>query len=325
MNFNGENLDYQYSPRQRRKQLSFFQSKSLKLEFLENMKSPKGFRRYLGSPLRYAGGKSLATAKIIEFFPNKLRKMVSPFFGGGSVEIATALELDVEVLGYELFDILVKYWQIQLNQPKNLYEKLKRFKPTPKDYDRVKARLKKHWLKEKKLSKLDLASHYFFNHNLSYGPSFLGWMSKIYECPKKYKRAIEKVRDFRCKNLKVFQGSFEKTIPVHNKEFLYLDPPYFLGGKSKMFKGIYPQRNFPIHHKGFNHTLLRDLLLKHKGKFVLSYNDCPEIRKLYKEFDIEKIKWQYTMGQGETRIGFNRIKDNRDHVKKSHELLIIKS
>ena len=30
------------------------------------------------------------------------------------------------------------------------------------------------------------------------------------------------------------------------------------------------------------------------------------------------------MGQGETRIGANRINGNRNHVKQSHEILIIK-
>ncbi len=30
------------------------------------------------------------------------------------------------------------------------------------------------------------------------------------------------------------------------------------------------------------------------------------------------------MGQGETRIGFNRINGNKNHVKQSHEILIVK-
>ncbi len=308
----------------RRKPLFF---PDLKESFLRSMKSPKGYKRYLGSPLRYAGGKSLATAKIIKCFPDTITKeVVSPFFGGGSIEIALAAEMNSKVIGYDLFDILVNYWQAQISNPLALYSKLKKFKPTKEVYSKIKTRLKKHWLKELKLNKLDLACHYFFNHNLSYGPGFLGWMSKIYENEIKYWKAIEKVRDFRCPNLKVYQGSFEKTLPRHNKSFLYLDPPYFLDGDSKMFKGIYPQRNFPIHHKDFDHKRLRDLLLKHKGKFVLSYNDCSQVRELYKGFDIEimKVKWQYTLGQGETRIGFNRVQDKRNHIKKSHEILIIK-
>lgn len=91
-----------------------------------------------------------------------------------------------------------------------------------------------------------------------------------------------------------------------------------------MFKGIYPQRNFPVHHNNFDHEKLRDLLLKHKGRFILSYNDCSTIREWYKDFLFINVSWQYTMGQGETRIGLNRKNGNMSHVKKSHEVLIVK-
>ena len=63
---------------------------------------------------------------------------------------------------------------------------------------------------------------------------------------------------------------------------MYCDPPYYIGSDSKMFKGVYPMRNIPVHHKDFPHEKLRDMLKKHKGGFILSYNDCPTIRKYYK-------------------------------------------
>jgi DNA adenine methylase len=92
-----------------------------------------------------------------------------------------------------------------------------------------------------------------------------------------------------------------------------------------MFRGIYPQRNFPIHHNNFNHHALRDLLLNHhKGGFILSYNDCSVIREWYSSCKIVEVAWQYTMGQGETRIGLNRINSNRNHIKFSHEIIISK-
>ena len=125
--------------------------------------------------------------------------------------------------------------------------------------------------------------------------------------------------------MKVYNESFETSIPKHNGDFLYLDPPYFLEGDSKMFKGIYPMRNFPVHHNGFKHDLLSDLLKQHSGGFILSYNDCTWVREAYKNFKIVEISWQYTMGQGETRIGKNRLERNYDNenIKTSHELLII--
>ena len=136
---------------------------------------------------------------------------------------------------------------------------------------------------------------------------------------------LDKVKSFVVPKLKVYQEKFEKSIPKHNQDFLYLDPPYFLDGDSKMFKGIYPMRNFPIHHNGFNHNELARLLRQHKGGFILSYNDCSYIREAYKDFKIVDISWQYTMGQGETRIGKNRLERDYDNgnEKTSHELLIL--
>ena len=64
---------------------------------------------------------------------------------------------------------------------------------------------------------------------------------------------------------------------------------------------------------------------KHRGGFILSYNDCSWVRNAYKDFKIIEVKWQYTMGQGETRIGKNRLERDYDNtnVKSSHELIII--
>ena len=282
------------------------------------------YARYNGLPLRYAGGKSLGVGYIVEYIPDGLDRLMSPFIGGGSVEVACAKELGIQVRAYDIFDILVNYWQVQLSSRNELADRLEKWQPTKEQYANIKARLKAHWTKESLISDpLELAAHYWFNHNLSYGPGFLGWMSKIYESPVRYMRAVDKVRHLYCPKLSVEVGSFEETIPYHNAEFLYCDPPYYLD-EGKMFRGIYPQRNFPVHHKGFNHELLRDLLYNHKGGFVLSYNDCQTIRDWYADFQVIEVKWQYTLGQGETRIGKNRINNGTDHVKKSHELLIVK-
>lgn len=294
--------------------------------FLPSLKSnsKNNYKRYLGSPLRYAGGKSLAVGYILKLLPDNIKKVVSPFLGGASVEIAMTKELGIEVIGYDIFDILINYWQVQLKSPEKLYQELNKLKPTKEEYKKVKEILKKHWKGEIKLEKIKLATYYYFNHNLSYGPGFLGWPSSVYIDKKKYETILERVKNFKAARLKVFCGDFKKTIPKHKNDFMYLDPPYFLEGDSKMFRGIYPQRNFPVHHNNFDHKRLHELLKEHKGGFILSYNDCKQIREWYKDYEIYKPSWQYTMGQGETRIGLNRIKNNSNHIKESHELLIYK-
>lgn len=281
------------------------------------------YKRYNGLPLRYAGGKSLAVGHVLEHLPNNIKTMMSPFFGGGAIEIACARELGIDVQGYDIFNLLTNFWQVVLKSPDKLAAELEKMSPTKTQYEAVKKRLKAHWDGKKKIvGKMELATLYWFNHNLSYGPGFLGWMSSIYECENRYQRLLNKIQNFYCRPLSVATGSFEKTIPTHDGTFLYCDPPYYLND-GKMFRGIYPQRNFPVHHNGFDHLLLSQLLKRHKGGFILSYNDCDTIRELYAGYKIVEVEWQYTMGQGETRIGKNREGAGTNHVKESHEILIV--
>jgi DNA adenine methylase len=295
---------------------------SPKEKFLKELRGKgKKYKRYLGSPLRYAGGKSWAVGYVVEKLPENIKRLVSPFFGGGSIEIAVAKELGIEVLGFEIFDILVNYWKVQIEMPYELYQELSRLKPNRETYKWVKEELKKHWQGKIKLPPLKLAAYYYFNHNLSYGPGFLGWMSSVYANEETYSRLLERVKNFNVKNIRVECCSFEEVIPKFKDDFLYCDPPYYLGKDSTLFRGLYPQRNFPIHHNNFDHELLRELLLNHKGGFILSYNDSPTIRKWYKDFEIIELPIQYTMGQGETRIGLNRKMKMSNHIKKSKRIV----
>lgn len=295
--------------------------------FLNSIKGNKlKYKRVSITPIRYAGGKSLAVGYICELIPTNVDKVVSPFFGGGSIEFAISKGLKIPVIGYDIFPDLVNFWNVLKKNKKKLITKLRTLEPTKEEYNKVKTILKNHWDNKDKnpLNKIDWATYFYFNHNLSYGPSFLGWMSKKYEDKELYEKLLKNLNNINMDNIQVKCSSFEKILNLYKDDFLYLDPPYFLNGTSKMFAGIYPQRNFPIYHNNFNHLLLNQMLKKHKGGFILSYNDCQEIRELYKDYKIIDVKWQYTMGQGETRIGKNRKENNLTNKKDSHEILIIK-
>jgi DNA adenine methylase len=292
------------------------------------------------TPIRYAGGKSRAI-KIISPYLDNETKIVSPFMGGGSLEVNWASK-GIEVIGYDLFDVLVNFWNVLLNNNTELVNKLKTINPTPEEYSRIKEILMKwentqgmlegwktdHYKRDEvvKLNDATAAAYYFFNHNTSYGPGYLGWGSSVYLKKEKWDTMIKNIERFNLSSLSVKQGSFESVLPNHTNDTLYLDPPYYLekDKDNKMFTGIYPMRNIPIHHNGFNHELLRDLLLNHKGKFVLSYNNCETIREYYNDFEQVFPTWNYSMGNGETRVGKNREKAGITNSKDSHEILIIK-
>ncbi len=102
------------------------------------------------SPLRYAGGKSRAIGHIIEYLPKNIENtIVSPFFGGGSFEFVASKKLGFKVLGYDIFDILVNYWNVQINEPEKLYQELKNLIPDKKNYTKNRHILLNYWEKVK--------------------------------------------------------------------------------------------------------------------------------------------------------------------------------
>jgi|TARA_B100001094_G_C18144001_1_gene779562 DNA adenine methylase len=289
--------------------------------------------------LRYAGGKSKAVKKIGKF-ADDYDTIISPFIGGGSLEVHWASN-GKKVHAYDIFDVLVNFWQVLLTEPESLSEEMLKISATKEEYAAIKELListpqtqellsswKTDHYRRKEVTELSpevLAAYYYFNHNCSYGPAFLGWASSLYMKQDKWEKQADKVKKFKCENLSVACGDFSKAFEEHPKDFFYLDPPYYLrkDADNKMFKGIYPMRNIPVHHDGFPHEKLRDLLLQHEGDFVLSYNNCETIREYYKDFDFYFPSWSYSMGNGETRIGKNRSEHNKA-TKESHEILIVK-
>jgi DNA adenine methylase len=308
--------------------------KSLFLSNLLSNSPRQKYKRYNWAPIRYPWWKSLAVGYILELLPNNIKKVVSPFIWWWSVEVAISKELDIPVIWYDIFDILVNFWQVLLdNDKKNkMLNILLNLEPNKNTYENIKKRLKKHWERSeyKKWSKeniisdkVKLAAYYYFNYNLSYGPGFLWWPSSVYLNKKRYLSMLEKLKKFENNNLQVYCSDFKKVLKKHKNDFLYLDPPYYIGKDSKMFKWIYPMRNFPVHHNGFPHEILRDMLKEHKWWFILSYNDCPTIREYYKEYNQYFPSWQYTMWQWEKRIWKNRKARNcNTNIKESHEILI---
>ena len=273
------------------------------------------------TPIRYAGGKSKAYKIITEYIP-KLpypQRIISPFIGGGSLESKWSSELDIPVYGFDIFDALINFWSVLLSRPNDLADRLRELKPTKEEYEKVKEILLrwgytqdmlKDWHTDYykrepiELSELDAAAYYFFNHNLSYGPMYLGWMSKIYQSQTKWDKMTHYIGSYRNPNLEVCKASFDEIIPNYPNDLIYLDPPYYLkkDDDNKMLKGMYPNCNIDVHHTGFNHELLRDLLHNHKGTFILSYNNCETIREYYKDFTLVYPEWHYSYQAGEKRV-----------------------
>lgn len=300
-----------------------------KFEYLQSIAKQDGTFKVQtrSSPLRYPGGKSRAVGLITQYFPDSLpKKILSPFLGGASMEIAWAKNLDVdEVVGCDIFKPLTIFWEVILSDPNGLADRLQKFQLGESNYYAYKQVLA-DWYNDpiaNKLTDIDAAAYFYFNMQLSYGPLFLGWTNDKYMMDANgYQRTLERIRNFSAPKLKVKNISFEQALKDHPDYFVYADPPYLLGYDSKVFRPMYPNQKGE-HHKNFKHELFRDLMLSRNTDWIISYNDCGTIRQWYSNYEFQFPKWAYTLQQGETRK--DGQKGNRDSTKESKEILIIKS
>lgn len=98
---------------------------------------------------------------------------------------------------------------------------------------------------------------------------------------------IQELED-RMATVVVENQDFETLIRHYDRpdSFFYADPPYF--------------STEDMYEVGFgwdDHVRLRETLGRITGKFLLSYNDCPEIRKLYDGFSLFDFSRTHSMAQ----------------------------
>lgn len=231
------------------------------------------------SPLRYPGGKSRAVRTIYELLPD-IKHLVSPFFGGGSVELYCATQ-GIKVHGADAFKPLVEFWKQALRNPVRLAEQVSKFLPLQKETFYA----MQQELREVKDS-MQLATKFFVLNRASFsGTTLSGGMSPGH--PRFTASAIERLQNFRVKNLTVKFADYRKTIQANPDKFLYLDPPYAIKSDN-----LYGHRGDM--HKGFDHEELA-AILKSRSGWILSYNNSPEITRLYQGYDIIEPNWTYGM------------------------------
>ena len=94
--------------------------------------------------------------------------------------------------------------------------------------------------------------------------------------------------------------------------FIYLDPPYF----DNKNKGLYGKKGEL--HKGFDHLKLFEWVDKHSknNKVMLSYDDSPYIRELYKNYNIYSFDFVYSM----TNTGGHLCKEGKEIVITNYEI-----
>lgn len=254
---------------------------------------------YLRSPLRYPGGKSRAVSQILEIIPPELDELCSPFFGGGSIELACVSQ-GVKVSGYDGFEPLVNFWQVLLEDAEALAKLVEEYHPLTRT--RFYALQKQYFGISERTAQA--ATFFALNRSSYSGTTLSGGMSL--EHKRFTPSSIKRLADFGADNLTVEHADFRESIPKHSDKFLYLDPPYANGEK------LYGNRGDM--HEDFDHNALADIILDRPG-WVLSYNDCDMIRELYRDNHFVPAEWAY--GMNNSRLSNEVIILSQDYIQVS--------
>ncbi len=257
------------------------------------------------SPLRYPGGKTRASKILDEniskyFILDDFDTILSPFFGGGSFEFYLQNSYNKKIIANDKFTPLYNFWKQIKNNNIELYEELKDIKNIKKeDFQRYRNEIMN--LNDDILKQ---ATFYFIINRCSFNGSTLsGGFSEEASKKRFTKSSKEKIKNLNLIDFEIYNYDFEKFIDEYdnkNNILMFLDPPYYLEEKSNLYG-----KNGDL-HETFDHQKLYDTI-KNKKKWIMTYNDCEYIRKLYSEYLILPINWTYGMNKS----------------KKSSEIIII--
>lgn len=244
--------------------------------------------------LRYPGGKHYGRKFIIPYFPQNITEMISPFLGGGSIEVFMASN-GVKVHAYDKFDLLVNYWKYQLQQPRKLAERIHRYFPMSR-YKFFELRNNIYTIP----NGLERAAVFFVLNICSFsGITLSGGFSnentrERFNKEKTHSLMIEKIQNLNITNMTVECQDFITTLERHTTEFMYLDPPY-------MIKKDYLYGKMGNLHSNFDHYGLCERL-KARNNWIMSYDNNDVIRKMYKNNRIQEVEWNNSFNKKGKKI-----------------------
>ncbi len=258
------------------------------------------------SPLRYPGGKSKALKQILPIIP-KFSEYREPFVGGGSVFIAlrqmTKKEITFKIndLNYELYC----FWITVKNNLDKMVKEIKKIKKENSSGTELYQKL----FDEKCETEFDRGVRFFILNRITFsGLAESGGYSEQSFKKRFTESSIERLADLNKIMINIeITGDDYKDLLLQDGDnvFIFLDPPYLTAAPAKLYG-----KNGDL-HTDFNHKKLAETLKECEHKWLMTYDDCEEIRDFYDFAYIKEWKLQYAMG--------NYMKEK---VEKGNELFI---
>lgn len=266
------------------------------------------------SPLRYPGGKSLMTNFFVDLFHrNGLKDVVyaEPYAGGAGAAINLLLNNHVDKIIINDANIgIYSFWRALINESDKYIQTIKDIPVTLEE-----------WYKQREVViksrtpsfELGVATFFMSRTNRSgviLGGA-IGGATEEKQINAKYKidcrfnktDLIQRLENIAKNKQRIAVSDKDALIFLRELDknvFVYLDPPYYVKGKS-LYMNHYIKKN----HEELAHFLQNEA----QFNWVLSYDDVPQIREMYTDMELFKFPLKYTVSK--KQIGYELLTHSR--------------
>ena len=239
----------------------------------------------MNSFISWIGGKKLLRRQILEQFPDPgtFDRYIEVFGGAAWIMFAKEQHAKLEVYN-DVNGQLVNLFRVVKYHPEALQKELEWLLMSREQFFNAIQQVRG-------LTDIQRAAHFFIAIKCSFGTGCRSFGVR----PLNLENAVDFLRTAskRLQYVVIENVDFEQLLKTYDRPdaLFYLDPPYYEAEK------YYPDRFQPE-----DHARMRQALGRLRGRFILSYNDCPKIRELYQDYKIIEVSRQDNLtAKGQSR------------------------
>lgn len=244
------------------------------------------------SPLRYPGGKSRAVNQIAAMMPGNFTEYREPFVGGGSFFINLhQRRLHLPIWINDLNRDLYCFWKHAQTDLDSLVAEATKIRDGATDGQNLFNKLMAEY--ESGLSTFERAVRFFVLNRITFsGTVDSGGYSQQAFDRRFTASSIERLGELRSvlAEVKITNLDYTELLAGAGEDvFIFLDPPYLRAAKSK----LYGRRG--ALHTAFDHRAFAENMKNCCAKWLITYDDSPEIRRNFRFANIYDWELQYGM------------------------------